>query len=190
MRKYIIALVIIVSGVAHAENMPHFDTLTKNLGTVSASWHQMKILPETTKKFMSDGRVKFEKDVGFIWIQDKPVKQVFVSTTQKYCVDGIAQDLNSLPYFYYIRSMINNALNGNIDDLEMVFKIDYSEYGKNNWQMTARPRLTAVADILQDMVIYGTTDDLTKAIITYNDGTIVIITFNRGIAEIQDEIAC
>ena len=190
MRKYIISLIMIMSGVAHAGTMPYFDAFTKNLGTVSASWHQIKILPETTKKFVSDGRVKFEKDVGFIWLQDNPVKQVFVSTTQKYCIDGKAQELNSLPYFYYIRGMINNALNGNIDDLETVFKIDYSEYGTDNWQMTARPRLTAVADILQDMVIYGTTDNLTKVIITYNDGTIVIITFNYGIAEIQNEIAC
>ena len=56
--------------------------------------------------------------------------------------------------------------------------------------MTARPRFTAVADIVQDMVMYGNTTDLTKVIITYNDGTIVIVQFNRGIAEIQDEIAC
>ena len=89
-----------------------------------------------------------------------------------------------------MREIIDQALNGNIAGLQTVFKIDYSEYGKDMWQMTARPRLVAVADILQDMVMYGNTTDLTKAIITYNNGTIVIIQFNRAKSEITDEIAC
>lgn len=190
MKKYVFLFAVIISGRAYAIDMPRFDTFTNNLGTVSASFNQMKILPETTKQFVSTGRVKFQKNAGFIWMQDTPTKQTFISTKQKYCLNGVAQDLNSLPYFYYVRSMIDNALNGNRADLETLFVIDYYEYGKNDWQMTARPRFTAVADIVQDMVMYGNTTDLTKVIITYNDGTIVIVQFNRGIAEIQDEIAC
>ena len=190
MKKYVFLFAVIISGRAYAIDMPRFDTFTNNLETVSASFNQMKILPETTKQFVSTGRVKFQKNAGLIWMQDTPTKQTFISTKQKYCLNGVAQDLNSLPYFYYVRSMIDNALNGNRADLETLFVIDYYEYGKNDWQMTARPRFTAVADIVQDMVMYGNTTDLTKVIITYNDGTIVIVQFNRGIAEIQDEIAC
>lgn len=191
--KKIVLFLLLISGVAHADDIPdmqRFDTFTKNLGTVSATFEQMKILPESTKHFVTKGRVKFQKDVGFIWLQDSPTKQTFVSTKTKYCLDGVAQDLNSLPYFYYVREIIDQALNGNIAGLQTVFKIDYSEYGKDMWQMTARPRLVAVADILQDMVMYGNTTDLTKVIITYNDGTIVIIQFNRAKSEITDEIAC
>ena len=191
--KKIVLFLLLISGVAHADDIPdmqRFDTFTKNLGTVSATFEQMKILPESTKQFVTKGRVKFQNDVGFIWLQDSPTKQTFVSTKTKYCLDGVAQDLNSLPYFYYVREIIDQALNGNIAGLQTVFKIDYSEYGKDMWQMTARPRLVAVADILQDMVMYGNTTDLTKAIITYNNGTIVIIQFNRAKSEITDEIAC
>jgi hypothetical protein len=192
MKKIILLLLLLPFG-AYADNlgaMERFDTFAKNLGTVSASFEQMKILPETTKQFVSTGRVKFKKDVGFVWIQDTPTKQKFVSTKQQYCVDGMAQDLQSLPYFYYVREIIDSALNGDISGLQMVFNVDYSEYGKTLWQMTVRPRFTAVADILQDVVMYGSTTELTKAIITYNDGTIVIIQFKPQKTEIQDEIAC
>lgn len=192
MKKIILLLLLLPFGVYAGElvNMERFDTFTKNLGTVSASFEQMKILPETTKQFVSTGRVKFQKDVGFVWIQDTPTKQKFVSTKQQYCVDGTAQDLKNLPYFYYVREIIDSALNGDISGLQMVFNIDYSEYGKTQWQMTVRPRFTAVADILQDVVMYGSTTELTKAIITYNDGTIVIIQFKPQKTEIQDEIVC
>ena len=149
--KKIILVLAMISGVAHAaDDMKYLKTFTENLGTVSASFEQMKILPESTKKFVSTGRVKFTKDVGFIWMQDKPTKQVFVSTKNKYCIDGEAKDLKELPYFYYVRSMIDNALNGNTADLETVFRIDYTEYGKASWQLVAKPRFDMVADILQD----------------------------------------
>ncbi|MBO4745574.1 MAG: outer membrane lipoprotein carrier protein LolA [Alphaproteobacteria bacterium] len=192
MKKIIFLLLLLPFGAYADElvDMGRFNTFTKNIGTVSASFEQMKILPETTKQFVSTGRVKFQKDVGFIWIQDTPTKQKFVSTKQQYCVDGVAQDLKNLPYFYYVREIIDSALNGDISGLQMVFNVDYSEYGKKLWQMTVRPRFTAVADILQDVVMYGSTTELTKAIITYNDGTIVIIQFKPQKVEIQDEIAC
>ncbi len=190
MRKFILALVMI-SGAAYAGNdMARLDTFTRNLSALSASFEQIKILPESAKKFVARGRVKFQKDIGFIWMQESPEKQVFVSTKDKYCVNGKSQDLNALPYFYYVRSMIDNALNGNITDLESVFKIDYAEYGKTLWQLTAKPRIDAVADILQDIVMYGALTELTKVIITYNDGTIIILQFKSGGVEIKDEIAC
>jgi hypothetical protein len=71
-----------------------------------------------------------------------------------------------------------------------VFDIEYSEYGKNQWQMTAKPRFDSVSDFIQDFVMYGTTTNLTEIIITYQNGTVVIIKFNRMSAEIRDEIAC
>lgn len=194
MKKAILFLFILTAGASYGatiNDMPErLGQFTKNLDTVSASFEQMKLLPESTKRFVATGRVKFKKDNGFIWMQESPKKQTFVSTKEKYCLDGVAQDLNSLPYFYYVRQIIDDVLNGDISGLSTVFAVDYVEYGQDSWQLTAKPRFQAVADILQDMVIYGNTHDLTKVIITYNDGTIVIIKFNRNVAEIKDEIAC
>ena len=173
------------------DSMPdRLGQFTDNLDVVSASFNQMKIIPESNKQFNANGRVKFHKGNGFIWIQDTPIHQVFISTTDKYCIDGQSNDLNSLPYFYYVRRIINDTLNGDIARLNAVFDVDYLEYGKNQWQLTATSRLSSVADFLQDFVMYGTTTDLTKVIITYQDGTIVIIKFKRMDTEIKDEIVC
>ena len=86
--------------------------------------------------------------------------------------------------------MIDSALSGDLSDLQTIFNLDYSEYEKNKWQITAKPRFDSVAEFLQDFVMYGTTKDLTKIIITYQNGTIVIIKFNRMNTEIKDEIVC
>ena len=191
MKKLICLLLVLSGSVAYANtDMARFETFTKNIDTVSATFNQMKLVPESTKRFVATGRVKFQKDVGFVWIQDNPTKQVFVSTKKKYCIDGVAQDLNSLPYFYYVREIIDDALNGDISGLEKVFNLDYSEYGKNLWQITATPKYDSVADIMQDVVMYGSTTELTKVIITYQNGTVIIIQFDPMNTEIKDEIAC
>lgn len=192
--RFLILCLFFVFGVAYAEpikEMPErLGQFTESLDVVSASFDQIKMIPESDKKFNATGRVKFKKGDGFIWIQEKPNKQVFVSTTDKYCIDGQSNDLSSLPYFHYIRRVINDTLNGDITKLNSVFDVDYSEYGKNQWQLTAKSRLSSVSNFLQDFVMYGTTADLTKVIITYQDGTVVIIKFNRLNMEIKDEIVC
>ncbi|MBO4480807.1 MAG: outer membrane lipoprotein carrier protein LolA [Alphaproteobacteria bacterium] len=191
--KYIALILMLISGGVYAgdiSSMKRFEKFTDNLDTVSASFQQIKMIPESDKKFISSGHVKFQKGRGFIWIQNAPTKQVAISTKTKYCVDGVSQDLNSLPYFSYIRRMIDDALSGDMSSLQMVFNIDYSEYDKNQWQITAKPRFDSVAEFVQDFVMYGTTDDLTKIILTYQNGTVVIIKFNRMNTEIKDEIAC
>ena len=188
--RYIVLFLSFISCGVYAADMQHFKTFTENLGSVSASFEQIKMIPESTKKFISTGQVKFEKGTGFIWKQNTPIKQVFISTKTNYCIDGESTDLDSLPYFYYIRDMIDSALSGDLSDLQTIFNLDYSEYEKNKWQITAKPRFDSVAEFLQDFVMYGTTKDLTKIIITYQNGTIVIIKFNRMNTEIKDEIVC
>ena len=172
------------------DKMPDtLKTFTENLNTVSATFKQTKILPESTKRFMSNGYVKFVKNVGFTWHQQKPSEETFTSTLKKYCVNGETKELNELPYFYRIQTMIDNMLNGDMSEFLYAFNVDYNEH-KNSWVMAATPRLTAIADMIQDVTIYGTTTDLTKVIMTYYDGTIVILEFARLTKEITDEIAC
>ena len=56
--------------------------------------------------------------------------------------------------------------------------------------MVATPRLTNIADIIQNLTMYGSTTDLTKIVMTYDDGTIVILEFNRSKKDFADEIIC
>ena len=80
-------------------------------------------------------------------------------------------------------------LNGDMSDFLFAFNVDYNEH-KDSWTLVATPRLSVLADMVQNLTMYGTTKDLTKVIMTYYDGTIVILEFNRSKKEIKDEIAC
>ena len=164
-------------------------TFTNNLESVSATFKQTKILPESMKRFISNGYVKFVKNVGFSWHQQKPTDEVFTSTLTKYCVNGETKQLNELPYFYHVQSMIDKMLNGDMSDFLFAFDVDYNEQ-KNNWILVATPHLTNVADMIQNLTMYGNDKDLKKAIMTYYDGTIVILEFNRLTKDIADEIDC
>lgn len=172
------------------DKMPEtLKTFADNLTNVSATFKQTKILPESTKRFISNGYVKFVKNVGFTWHQQKPTEDTFTSTLTKYCTNGEIKELNELPYFYRIQSMIDNMLNGDMTEFLYAFNVDFTEQ-KNSWTMIATPRLTTVADMIQDITIYGTTNDLTRVVMTYYDGTIVILEFTRMTKDVDDEIVC
>lgn len=162
---------------------------TDNLESVSATFKQTKILPESTKQFVSNGHVKFVKNVGFTWHQQKPEENVFTSTLENYCVNGQKSELSTLPYFYQIQTMIDKMLNGDMSDFLYAFNADYVEKG-TKWTLVATPRLTNIADIIQDLTIYGNNTDLNKIIMTYYDGTIIILEFSKIKTDIPDEIIC
>jgi outer membrane lipoprotein-sorting protein len=192
--KFLVVLFCMFSVNAFAyqisDKMPEkLKTFTNNLNSVSADFKQTKILPESTKRFISNGYVKFVKNVGFTWHQQKPTDNVFTSTLTKYCVNGETKELTDLPYFYRIQSMIDNMLNGDMSEFLFAFNLDYSEH-KDSWTMVATPKLTVISDMLQNLTIYGTTKNLTKIVMTYYDGTIVILEFTRLTKEIDDEITC
>ena len=194
MKKLILILCCMFSLNAFAypvtDEMPEkLKTFTDNLESVSATFKQTKILPESTKRFISTGYVKFVKNVGFTWHQQKPSNDVFTSTLTEYCVNGETKELTDLPYFYRIQSMIDKMLNGDMSDFLFAFNVDYTEY-KNSWTLVATPRLVVVADTIQNLTMYGSTKDLTKVVMTYYDGTIVILEFNRSKKDFTDEIVC
>ena len=176
LNKFIFVLLSVCSMNAFAYpvtgEMPEkLKTFAENLESVSATF------------------IKFVKNVGFTWHQEKPSKEVFTSTLTTYCVNGETKELNELPYFYRIQSMIDKMLNGDMSDFLFAFNVDYSEY-KNTWTLVATPRLTNIADIIQNLTMYGSTTDLTKVVMTYDDGTIVILEFNRSKKDFADEIIC
>lgn len=172
------------------DKMPDkLKTFTENLESVSANFKQTKILPESTKRFVSNGYIKFVKNVGFTWHQQKPTVEIFTSTLTKYCVNGDSKELTDLPYFYRVQSMIDKMLNGDMTDFLFAFNVDYTEH-KDTWTIIATPRLTNIAEMIQNITMYGNTKDLTKIIMTYYDGTVVILEFNRLKKDIDDEIDC
>ena len=194
MKKIIFVLCCVFSLNAFAYpvtgEMPEkLKTFTDNLESVSATFKQTKILPESTKRFISNGYVKFVKNVGFAWHQQKPSEDVFTSTLTEYCVNGEAKELTELPYFYRVQSMIDKMLNGDMSEFLFAFDVDYSEH-KNSWTLVASPRLVILADMIQNLTMYGNIKDLNKVIITYYDGTIVILEFNRSKKDFTDEIVC
>lgn len=192
--KFIFVLLSVCSMNAFAYpvtgEMPEkLKTFAENLESVSATFKQTKILPESTKHFISTGYIKFVKNVGFTWHQEKPSNEVFTSTLTTYCVNGETKELNELPYFYRIQSMIDKMLNGDMTDFLFAFDVDYTEH-KNTWTLVATPRITAIADMIQNLTMYGSTTDLTKIVMTYDDGTIIILEFKRSKKDFADEIAC
>ena len=192
--RFILVLLCFLSANSFAypvtDKMPEkLQTFTDNLESVSANFKQTKILPESTKRFISNGYVNFVKNVGFTWHQQKQTEDIFTSTLTKYCVNGEVKELNELPYFHRVQSMIDNILNGNMDDFLFVFNVDYTEY-KNTWTLVATPKFTNIAEMVQNLTMYGTTTDLTKVIMTYYDGTVVILEFNRSKKDFADEIVC
>ena len=194
MKKIIFVLCCVFSLDAFAypvtNEMPEkLKTFANNLESVSATFKQTKILPESTKQFISNGYVKFVKNVGFTWHQQKPSDEIFSSTLTEYCVNGEAKELTELPYFYRVQSMIDKMLNGDMSEFLFAFDVDYSEH-KNSWTLVATPRLVVLADTIQNLTMYGNTQDLNKVVMTYYDGTIVIWEFNRSKKEINDEVNC
>lgn len=178
-------------GTPVSDMPPRLGEFINGMDSISATFNQVKVVPDSTKQFVSTGRVKIKRGLGFVWIQDTPKAQTFIATLDKYCNDGRDQEMRALPYFSRIKQMLDDLLNGDIKRMLGVFDVDYVENGTNGWQLTATPKISAMADFIQDVVMRGTTRDLNRVIITYQNGTVIIINFKRMIREIPDgQIRC
>ena len=166
--------------------------LSENLNHASVSFVQTKIMPESTKRFTSTGKIKFIKNVGVKWMQIKPTTKTFISTTDKYCSDdGVVQDLSDLPHFSYVKNTIDDMLNGDMTRFLYAFDVDYTESEKDtSWHMVSTPTISGISDLIQNITIYGTTTRISKIILTYHNGTILILEFTILKSEITDEIKC
>ena len=193
--KKLFLFFLLFCGTANAQNItkmpPTLKTFTDNLDTVSASYTQTKTLPESTKTFQAKGVVKFVKNIGFKWKQQSPNKFNFISTLDSYCINGNTEELSALPYFSQVQSMIQSMLDGDMGTFLSVFNADYSESKQNSdWKLVAIPKISAVSDFLKSMTFMGNIKDLNKLIITYKNGTKIIINFKRIKVDIPDEIKC
>ena len=182
-----------LTGAANAApvtEMPEtLKTFADNLQTVSASYTQSKTLPESTKTFRANGTVKFVRGVGFKWHQIHPNNFYFTSNLGSYCVNGATESLSELPYFSQIQSTINDLLNGDMEMFLTAFDADYTE-SKNNWRLTATPKIDAIGEFLKQITMAGNIHDLRQIIIKYTNGTKIIIDFKRMKTDLSDEIKC
>jgi len=193
--KILFLILPLLCGTANAKNiteMPHrLKTFTDNLETVYASYTQSKTLPESVKTFRANGTVKFVKNVGFKWKQEKPNTFEFTSTLDSYCVNNESAVLSDLPYFSQIQSMIKDVLNGDMSTFLMVFKADYIESAKgDNWTLQSTPKISTISDFLDSLTLSGNTTDLKQMVISYTNGTNIIIDFKRMKTDSPDEIKC
>ena len=193
--KKLILFTLLLCGTANAQNITEMPstlkTFTDNLGTVYASYTQTKTLPESTKTFSANGTVKFVKGVGFKWKQQKPNAFEFTSTLDSYCINDDTQALSDLPYFSQIQSVIKDMLDGDMSSFITAFDADYIE-NKNgqNWTLQATPKISAIKDFLDSITLAGNTKDLKQMVISYKNGTMIIINFKRMKTESADEIKC
>lgn len=193
--KKLFLLTVLLCGTANAHTiteMPsRLKTFTDNLESASASYIQSKTLPESVKTFRSYGNVKFVKNVGFKWIQKKPNSFEFTSTLDTYCVNNDKQALSALPYFSQIQSMIKDVLNGDMSKFLMVFNADYIESKKGtNWTLQATPKLSNISEFLESITLAGNINDLKQMVITYKNGTTIVLDFTRMKTDLPDEIKC
>ena len=186
---------ILLCGVANAQNITEMPTtlktFTDNLDTVYASYTQLKTLPESTKTFRAGGTVKFVKGVGFKWKQLDPKSFDFTSTLDSYCINGDKEALSTLPYFSQIQSMIKDMLDGDMDMFLTAFNADYTESKKGkNWTLLATPKIAAMADFLESIVMAGNTTNLKQIVVKYQNGATIVIDFKRIKTGSDDEIKC
>ena len=187
--------IALLSGAANAQNITEMPAtlkaFTDNLDTAYASYNQAKTMPESVKTFRAGGTVKFIRGVGFKWKQLSPNSFDFTSTLDAYCINGDKNALSALPYFSQIQSLIQDMLNGDMDRFLTVFSADYTEtHGGKNWTLIATPKISAVAGFLKSMKMSGNTTDLNQIVITYTNGTKIVIDFERINGDSPDEIKC
>ncbi|MCR4918106.1 MAG: glycosyltransferase, partial [Alphaproteobacteria bacterium] len=193
--KSLFLLPFLLCGAANAQNitqMPQtLKTFVDNLDTVYASYVQTKTLPESVKTFRAKGTVYFVKDVGFKWKQQSPNVFDFTSTLDSYCVNNSKQTLSGLPYFTQIQSMIKDVMNGDMSNFLAAFKADYTENKKTKtWTLQAIPKISAISDFLESVILSGNLKDLRQIVIVYKNGATIVIDFKRIKTGAPDEIKC
>ena len=82
-------------------------------------------------------------------------------------------------------------LDGDMSSFITAFDADYIEDKKGqNWTLQATPKISAIKDFLSSMTLAGNTKDLKQMVISYKNGTMIIINFKRMKTESADEIKC
>ena len=154
---------------------------------ISLDFRQIKAVPDIEKIFQSTGFFQFVKDKGFIIKQEKFPK--FVSTTERFCFGDKNEELKKLPYFSDIKQLFDDLLVGNMENLNKIFDVAYSET-KNLWQMTLTPTQKDMKNFISKIHLTGTIKQIKTLSIEYTDKTKINVNFSISDKDLINEIEC
>ena len=158
------------------------------------TYEQTKTQPDVMDTFKASGVFQFVKDKGIIFKQKKPSQQIFISTTEKYCLkDANGQtekvdNLSELPHFSDIKKLFDKALDGKLSGLKRIFEVFYIEEG-GSWLLRLTPKSKDLASLIMEITVTGSEkpEELT---ILYTNGEEITVQFTPVKQDISDEIGC
>lgn len=166
-----------------------FDKFASQVSVENVKFTQTKTIPNIKRNFVSNGFIKFVKNVGFVWMQNLPNSIKFIGTQKQYCVNDEVKDLSDLPYFSQIQMVVDDLLLGNYKSLNSAFNVDYSDDGEN-WNLFLTPKNSRISSFIKVVQVSGDVSLLKEIVIDYSNGMEITIDFEVFKEEISDEIHC
>ena len=176
-----------------------FDKFASQVSVENVKFTQTKTIPNIKRNFVSNGFIKFVKNVGFVWVQNLPNSIKFIGTQKQYCVNDEVKDLSDLPYFSQIqivekkvflrKTVVDDLLLGNYKSLNSAFNVDYSDDGEN-WNLFLTPKNSRISSFIKVVQVSGDVSLLKEIVIDYSNGMEITIDFEVFKEEISDEIQC
>lgn len=174
-----------------AGDIPHDSILSQCLQKTDifkADYVQTKTFAPDLS-FISTGSFKFVKNLGLILKQNTPNKFIFVSTLEKYCMDGKKEKLSDLPYFSKVKKLIDDFLNQDYSYLNKVFDLEYEEIN-SSFILKLKPKNDKMAEFIDSISVYGDKERLQAFEMKYQNNMILYINFYPPYKDITDEINC
>ena len=119
---------------------------------------QEKTVPGMKRSLKSSGKYVFSTE-GIIWNTEKPVNSIIALTSSKLIQkspDGSISvlDASTNKEFKNVSETISSIFNGNINQLEQFFKIDFSAKDES-WSMLLSPKSGNISSAINKISIYG-----------------------------------
>ena len=191
--KYLFVLLsLLFISNANAESLPtgtKFSSFINNLKNANVDFVQTKNIPNLKRPFISKGKVKFERDKGFIWLQTEPYDFKFVSTKERYCTADVNNSLSKLPHYSDFSELVDKVLVNDYSMLNSAFSVKYSEK-QQNWEIVLERKIDEIADIFKQVTVTGNLDQLFEIKFEYVNNSIVTINFSHSKVVLNDEISC
>lgn len=196
--KFIVFLLLFLCSMTASAQIPVegdlFADWLMQLEDETYSYEQTKTQPDVTDTFKASGIFQFVKDKGIIFKQEKPAKQTFVSTTEKYCLKDVngqtekVDNLSELPHFSDIKKLFDKALDGKLSGLKRIFEVFYIEE-EGSWLLRLTPKSKDLASLIMEVTVTGSQkpEELT---ILYTNGEEITVHFTPSKQDISDEIGC
>ena len=166
-----------------------FSKCIGSLQTENLDYVMNKKIPHVSRVFENAGKIKFERDKGFIFQQHYPNVFTFISTKDEYCTLEHSGELKKLPHFVDIAQLADDILSLNYNILNTSFEAEYEEFD-DTWQLFLKPKISELKRLFNRFVLHGNASEINSIVVEYSDGTVVTFTFFKAKDIIKDEIRC